>query len=59
MEIHCKQFQRISEFDLTQFKNLEEINYLETDYGFDLLALADCILSDMNKSEVCARLLKD
>jgi|LakMenEpi03Oct11_1017367.scaffolds.fasta_scaffold23658_1 hypothetical protein len=59
MEIHSKQFQRISEFDLTQFKNLEEINYLETDYGFDLLALADCILSYMFKSEVCARLLKD
>ena len=44
---------------MTQFKALEEINYLETDYGFDLLALTDCILAYVMKSDVCARLLKD
>ena len=59
MQIYTRQFQLISEFDLSQFRNLEEISYLETDYGFDLLVLADAILAYILKSEVCARLLKD
>lgn len=58
-ELHKRQFARLAEFDLADFKTAEEIGYLESDFGLDLLALADCIITYTLKSHTCRRLLQD
>jgi hypothetical protein len=35
--MHVKYFEKISDFDLSQFNSGEEVEYLVTDYHFDII----------------------
>jgi len=57
--IHEQVYSRLEDFDLNEFKTAEEIGYLENDYNFDLLSLADCIILFTQTNDTCKRLLSD
>ena len=59
IEISMPLIHRISDFDLEKFKEIEEIEYLENDFNFELVALATMILAYLCKSTTCKSLLKD
>jgi len=40
-----RQFSKVADFDLSEFRTAEEIGYLEADFGLDLLALIACIIT--------------
>jgi hypothetical protein len=45
VEIHQRQFSKVADFDLNEFRTAEEIGYLEADFSLDLLALIACIIT--------------
>ena len=59
--VHTHQilYERIKDFDLAEFTNLEAIGQLEAHFGFDVLALADALLAYLCQSDVCKKLLTD
>ena len=58
IEIFRRQFTKVAEFDLEEFRTPEEIGYLEADFGLDLLALCACLIAYAAGSATCKRLLQ-
>lgn len=51
-----KYFALVEDFDLSQFKESEEIEYLVQDYRFDILELIDIIIGYLYTSDIAQRL---
>jgi len=47
-----KYFALVEDFDLSQFKESEEIEYLVQDYRFDILELIDIIIAYLYTSDI-------
>lgn len=55
-ELHLKYFQPIEDFDLSKFDSAEDIEYLVSDYRFDILEQVDALIGFLLESETAEKL---